>query len=250
MYRVFFQGGDEKYFLKDHVMDRYKKNIEQFRAYILISIIIVIEVMLLNIYNPVIFKQYFGDIAPVPAFLSVVVLGFLLFLFCNIDNHFSIISSSFKKGISYALLISILFFIPIIIIDIKIPFPEKINASFPESILFYTSIGFFIEIAFHVMPMIIFFDAVKLLKIKSKMKLIIWTCIAIVALIEPIFQLSMAEENIPLLSHIYVFVYFYLINISGLLLFTRYDFFSMYFLRFFFYLFIHIIWGAIQTGIV
>jgi hypothetical protein len=231
-------------------MKLYKKNKEQFRAYILLSIMIIFQVVFLNALNPLIFKRFFGDTSSVLVFTAVTILGFMLFLFLNRDNSFYIVNNSCKNRISYAFLAAFLFFIPIVIIDLKIPFPENINVSFPESIFFYPAMGFFVEIIFHLFPLLLLYNLIKILKIKASRDFIIWTCIIIVSIAEPLFQYRLSGESVSVFKDLYVFLHLYLINIASLVLFKKYDFISMYFFRFFYYILWHIIWGAIRIEII
>ena len=75
----------------------------------------------------------------------------------------------------------------------------------------------------------------------------IWPCILVVALLEPIFQTVLGfSQPYPTWVTIGVFANIFLINIFQLLIFKRYDFVSMYSFRLVYYAIWHIIWGVLR----
>lgn len=70
---------------------------------------------------------------------------------------------------------------------------------------------------------------------------IIWACLLAVALLEPVYQAMWSASNqLPLWAAVYVVLHVFLINLSELIIFRRYDFISMYAFRLVYYLFWHI----------
>ena len=129
--------------------------------------------------------------------------------------------------------------------DTKIVFPEDTNIKFPESIMFYPAIGFFVEILFHVLPLTLSVIIMKVILKNQSLDNIIWISIFIVAIIEPVYQsMHMANSGrFALWAVIFVGMHIFLINTFQLALFKKYDFISMYTFRLVYYLFWHIVWG-------
>lgn len=75
-----------------------------------------------------------------------------------------------------------------ILVDLKIVFPADMNILFPESLLFYPAIGFFVEILFHVLPLTVLLILLASFFKGANHKNIIRICIVGVALLEPVYQ--------------------------------------------------------------
>ena len=79
---------------------------------------------------------------------------------------------------------------------------------------------------------------------------VIWPCILVVALLEPIFQTALGfSRPYPIWVTICVFANIFLINVFHLLIFKRYDFVSMYSFRLVYYLIWHIVWGQVRLNL-
>jgi hypothetical protein len=135
-----------------------------------------------------------------------------------------------------------------ILVDLKVVFPPDINVLFPESVLFYPAMGFFAEILFHVLPLSVLLFSLTSIFRNLSYENIVWICILIVALLEPIYHtIPMGSSNrYPLWAIVYVGLHVFLINLTQLLIFRRYDFISMYSFRLVYYLFWHIGWGYLR----
>ena len=129
----------------------------------------------------------------------------------------------------------------------RIVLPEDVNRPFPDSLLFYPTIGFVAEIIFHVLPLTLLLFLLTTLFKGLTFEQLIWPCVFIVALLEPIFQTSFSlSEGYPWTAVIFIALHNFLFNFIQLTLFKQYDFVTMYSFRLVYYLLWHIIWGVIR----
>jgi hypothetical protein len=76
---------------------------------------------------------------------------------------------------------------------------------------------------------------------------LVWSCILLASLIEPVFQMRFGFSQISFSrTELYVGLHVFAINFLQLYIFRRYDFASMYSLRLVYYLYWHILWGALR----
>ncbi len=197
---------------------------------------------ILKYSNPSFFQRFIGEINPIIAILGSGILGLLLFSFLLVKRWFIICKKeNFKKAFRYAWLV-VVFASIAILIDWEIVYPEDMNIPFPESLLFYPAIGFFVEIVFHVLPLtVLMFLLTSIFKNANREKLI-WLCIVIVAVLEPVYQI-LFMESFPGWAIVAVGVNLFLFNLTQLVIFKKYDFISMYSFRLIYYLIWHIGWG-------
>jgi len=136
-----------------------------------------------------------------------------------------------------------------ILVDSRVVLSEDINALFPQSLFFYPAVGYAAEILFHVLPLFLVLTPLTSLSKSLQFETVIWPCILIVSLIEPVFQARPMIGQYPTWSAAYVFVNVWIISIVGLTMFMRYDFVSMYAFRLMYYLLWHIVWGQIRLSL-
>lgn len=217
----------------------------QYLVFIGLSFVILIFTGVLYYSDNQIFQRFIGKINPILAILLAIILGIILFSILLSQKWFAIFGKETLDGVIRASVLAAVFGVIIILVDMKIVFPADTNILFPESILFYPAIGFFVEILFHLLPV-----TVLLLLLNSILKNanIFWISFLIVALLEPVYQaLDMANSSrYPLWAVLYVGLHIYLFNLFQLLIFKKYDFISMYSFRLVYYLFWHIGWGYIR----
>ena len=223
-------------------------NRSQYLVYTGISLMVFAFTAILYFSNPLLFQRFLGRINPLVAFLVVIVLGFILLSILLYKNWFVIYSPQNTQGILVAAGIASLFGMIIILVDTKAVFPPTMNVLFPESLLFYPAIGFFVEILFHVLPLTVLMIALTVIFKHTDQQIIMWISILLVSLLEPIYQsIDAASSNrYPLWVVLYVGVHIFLINLCQLLIFKRYDFVSMYSFRLVYYMFWHIGWGYLR----
>ncbi len=198
-----------------------------------------------------IFQRFIGSLNPLAAALFLAVLGFVLLSFLLSQGWFAIYRKENLKGLLRSCGLAALFGMMIIPVDLKIVFPIDTNIPFPESLLFYPVIGFFVEILFHVLPLSVLVIALTSIFRNANRSNIVWSCILFVSLLEPVYQTMwmVSSSQYALWAVMLVGLHVFLINLFQLLIFKRYDFTSMYAFRLVYYLFWHIGWGYLRLKV-
>ena len=197
------------------------------------------------------FERFIGGANTLIACIGIIVLGFCLLSFLISKGWFAIYKKENLKWLPFSAGLALIPGAIIILVDLKIIYPANMNVPFPDSLLFYPAIGFFVEVLFHVVPlwalMIILTSVFK----NISRRRIIWIGILAVSLLEPIFQAASlhASNRYPLWAVVYTGFHVLLINVFQLLIFRRYDFISMYSFRLVYYLIWHIVWGYARLTI-
>ena len=220
----------------------------QYQVYCGVSIGVLGLTGILYFSNKLLFERFLGRINPILAFLLIIFLGGIFLSHLLSQGMFAIFIRENLEGLFRRSSLAALFVFISILVDFKVGFPAQMNILFPKSLAFYPAIGFLVEILFHVLPLSILFISLTSIFKNIRNENIIWICILIVALLEPIFQtMDMASSNqFPLWALALVGLNIFLFNLSQLLIFKRYDFISMYSFRLVYYLIWHIAWGYIR----
>jgi hypothetical protein len=198
--------------------------------------------------NNHLFQQYIGRINPLIASFLITFLGVILLSFLLSRGWFAIFKRENLKGLFRRSGLAALFVLITILVDLKIVYPADLNILFPESLLFYPAMGFYVEILFHVLPLSILIISLTSIFKNISYRKIIWICILTVSLLEPTFQtiLQGSSNQYPLWAVAIFWLNLFLFNLSQLLIFKRYDFISMYSFRLVYYIIWHIVWGYIR----
>jgi hypothetical protein len=222
----------------------------QFAALLSISLIIVGFTGILYFRHNLFLQSFIGRFNPLIAVSLVVLLGIGLLTFLLWRGWFDIYGNETIKGLSISLVLGSVLALVAILVDLRFVFQEDMNVAFPDSLLFYPIIGYVVEILFHVLPLTCLLVLLTFLLKTMEFERVVWICILIVSLLEPIFQLffGSSSQN-PLWSKRFVVLQVFLINLFQLYIFKRYDFVSMYSFRLVYYLFWHIIWGYLRLGL-
>jgi hypothetical protein len=182
--------------------------------------------------------------------LTVSFLGFFLLAFLLTRGWFEIFDVSNIKGWIVAGVLAGLFAMVMIFIDSRVILPADVNRPYPDALLFYPTIGFVVEIIFHVLPLTLLLVLATSLFRNLSFESVIWPCIIVVALLEPLFQTWFGfSRPYPGWVLAIIAVNIFLINLAQLYLFKRYDFVTMYSMRLVYYLLWHIIWGILRLRI-
>jgi hypothetical protein len=191
-----------------------------------------------------------GRVNPLIALAIVIFLGIVLLTFLLTRGWFVIYGQDTLKGMTVALILGSLLAIVAILVDLRVVFPQDMNVAFPESLLFYPAIGYFAEILFHVLPLTFLLILLTSLSKNLEFRSVVWVCILIVSLVEPIFQIifGTSSQN-PYWSRRFVGLHVFLISLLQPAVFKRYDFVSMYSFRLVYYLLWHIVWGHLRLRV-
>jgi hypothetical protein len=192
-----------------------------------------------------VFQRFLGTFNPLVVFLAVSLLGLLLFYILRSRDWFTIYQGDNLKGLRYAAGVASILGVVIILADTRIVFSEDMNILFPKSLLFYPSMGFLVEVIFHLLPLTLLLVLFKAFFKGADFQTLTWVSILLVSLIEPVFQAldMVAQDRFPTWAVIFVGVHIFLISLAQLFFFKRYDFVTMYAFRLVYYLYWHIAWG-------
>ena len=219
----------------------------QFKIFIGISVVVAVLLGVLNFlgYPPLLLSLFVG-INPFIGVLLVSLLGFSLFAFLISRGCFAIYKGHLK-GYLYASGLAVLFGLIAIIVDFNARiYSADINVLFPKSLLFYPAMGYVAEILFQILPLTLVLIVLTPLSKKTNDNKVIWISIIVASLFEPIFQTSIGSGPLPLWFVAFEFMRIFLVILSQLSFFKRYDFVTMYWFRIVYYIFWHILWGYLR----
>jgi hypothetical protein len=224
----------------------YKERL-QYLVYVGLSIAVMGLTGIGYFSDNLLFQRFLGRINPLIAILFIIFLGVVLLFVLLSQGWFAIYGKENLKGLLLGSGLATLFGLIAILVDyLMVVFPADLNILFPESLLFYPVMGFIVEILFHVLPITLILIIPTLFSEKITNK-IIWVIIFAVSLFEPIFQTILGfSGQYPLWTVVYVGLHVFLINLSQLMIFKRYDFISMYSFRLVYYILWHIVWGYMR----
>lgn len=196
------------------------------------------------------FDKFLLNVNPIVVIVIAGILGVIFLSYLTQDGRISIYKQENPRELFIFIVIAGLFAFFAMAIDLKVNFPRDLNVPFPESILFYPSIGFLVEIVFHIVPVALILFSVKLLPLNMNPDKVIWVAIFFAALIEPTFQmLAGFSQDYPLWVYVWIWIHVFIINLMQLVIFKRNGFFVMYFFRVTYYFFWHIVWGHIRLKV-
>jgi hypothetical protein len=190
-----------------------------------------------------VFKRFLGSVNPVLASVVIVLVGGVALLVFLARGWFLIYAPWDLGRYFWPAVIAVVLAGLMMLVDSRVVLAEDINALFPQSMFFYPAVGYAAEILFHILPLFLLLSLAAALWKSPTIETLVWPCIILVSLIEPVFQARPMIGQYPTWSAAYVFLNVWIISIVGLTLFQRYDFVSMYAFRLMYYLLWHIIWG-------
>lgn len=189
------------------------------------------------------FAPYFGRIPPLLAIGITAGLGLLSLGFLVSRGWFQIRTARSLRGVRFAAAIAMIFGVWQAGVDLfGQHFPRDVNVPAPQSLLFYPAMAYVVEVLFHVVPLALLLVVLSLIPetLKPRSSVIIWSCIVVVAGLEPVLvHMRMGAST-------YVGVFVFVFTLVELDIFRRYDFVAMYALRLTYYLWWHIIWGTLR----
>jgi hypothetical protein len=194
------------------------------------------------------FARFFGAIDPVPATGIVVLAAAAAHWHLQSRGVFYLFRPGrARRGLYFAAILAPLFAVPTILADILIGFPRDINAPVPEALLFYPLMGYVAETAFHLVPLSVLVVLAQIVSRGKPGHRSIWTVIGVVALVEPVFQVSgtFGVDSVWSLD-VYVLIHLTVFSIVLLELYRRFDFVTAFAFRLAYYLCWHIIWGVMR----
>ena len=190
------------------------------------------------------YSTFLGNTSPLLVYILLIVIFIIsINLLHSKDWFFISLNFSIKSLIFYFLLSMVIGCLPILI-DLWKPFDPEINILFPLSLVYYPSIGFLAEVIFHVLPILALSYLLGNYKFGNEIIIIF------VALVEPIFQVLMGMQGDSISSRdILVGIEVFFFSLFQLVIFKKYGFLAMYFMRLGFYITWHLIWGYLRLTI-
>jgi hypothetical protein len=187
---------------------------------------------------------------PLGLTLVVVLVGGLLLAYIFHRQWFALATGDLWRGLGLAALGAVIFGVLIIAADALAPYPADTNAAWPNAWLFYPMIGFLAEVIFHLAPLAILLSILTAPILGLEIDRVVGITLLVVAVLEPIFQTVLSFSNpMPVWAKTYMALHILAINLTGLFLFRRFGFLSMYAMRLFYYLIWHILWGYLRLKV-
>jgi len=248
-------GANLKGFLRRFTMSRIGEQVcrerSQYQVIVGLSIGVVGLATVLQSSDPLIFPRFIGRTHPLIAVPLVSALGIVLLSLLLGRGWFNIYKPEHLKWLWRCSALGALFAVVTVALDLKVVFPADINVAFPAALLFYPAIGFVVEIVFHVLPLSVLLVAGTAMTQTIGPRRVMVMAIAIVSLLEPVFQTMpmAASHHYPIWAVVFLGMHLSAFNGFQLLIFRRYDFLTMYAARLGYYLVWHIVWGQLRLQI-
>ncbi|HSD83178.1 MAG TPA: hypothetical protein VLG46_04945 [Anaerolineae bacterium] len=220
----------------------------QYLALGLLSLSAIGFTAIVSVFPDTPFQRYFGGINPLLVVALMTVAGVVSLGALHTLGWFSIVSpGKSRQGLTISAIVATLFALTVVAADILIRFPEDLNVPPPQSLFFYPAVGYVVEVTFHAFPLALLLVLLNHFWKQRNPKSLVWLCILLVSVLEPILQLRLGYSGKPF-SWVegYVALHVFAFNLVELYIFRRYDFVSMYVFRFMYYLYWHIIWGHLR----
>lgn len=215
------------------------------RIFVALSVGAVAFIAILNMISREIFQRFLGDLNPLVVASVVAGLGFLVILFVISKGWFAVYQRNLQ-GLLIALGLGTLLAIVMSVFDGFVVMPEDMNVALPHSLLFYPAIAYFVEVLFHLLPLAILLTGLTVFFPQVDPNKLIWISILMVALLEPVYQVTSFDQQIPLWATLYVGFHLFVFNMIQLSIFKQYGFVSMLTCRLAYYMVWHIIWGYLR----
>lgn len=214
-------------------------------AFVLLALAAAFATALLARWDPGVFQPYFGRLPPLPVLAIVVAVGGVALRLLYLRAGLLVVNPACGlRGLGFALAIAPAFLVPVIALDWIVGFPEEINVLAPASLLFYPTIGFVVEIAFHALPVAVLLVALGVVFPSWSASRSMFAAMALAGTIEPVFQVWFGfVADAPLWFHTALALHLLAFNWVQMFVFRRYDFVSMYFFRLVYYVLWHMVWG-------
>jgi hypothetical protein len=230
----------------DRLRDLLTADGPQFLVFGLLSLVVTGFTGVLTVTSPQVFQPYFGGINPMLSMLGVLVLGFSLWFLLRSRGWFVVYEpGALRQNLPLVVVLPTLLAVGMVVVDVIAVLPPDTNVRFPRSLLFYPTMGYVVEVLFHLLPLSVVFVTADALSRDIGRPTLLWAVIVVISLLEPVFQLQAGfSSDVPRWVEVYIGLNVYAINLAQLYLFKRYDFLTMYAFRLVYYLHWHILWGV------
>lgn len=191
------------------------------------------------------FARFYGPVSPLVVILAAGVAGaaalWVLFRF----GFEIILGRATLRGIRLSAAFAAVLALAVVVADVLLRYPQDINVPVPQALLFYPAIGLTAEVVFHLVPLACLVSVFAAITGRPGRGRAVWFAIAVVAMVEPIFQVFVGGGGTGWVD-VYTWVHVFVLAGLQLYVFRRFDFASMYAFRLIYYVFWHILWGTIR----
>lgn len=195
------------------------------------------------------FARYFGAADPLVVIAAAIAVGFASMVVLNRRYRFAIHGPAGGRGMALAAAGATLLAVLMVLVDVSEPFPRDLNVPLPEGLWFYPVIALVVESLFHLAPLL---GLLWLLRRVTgwRPETALWVGIGMVALLEPTFQLVIAESSGQAgWVQPYLVIHLLAFNLLQLALFRRYGLLTMLTVRWVYYLYWHVLWGSLRLTV-
>ncbi|UCF62378.1 MAG: hypothetical protein JSV37_06680 [Anaerolineaceae bacterium] len=221
----------------------------QYAAYLLLSLIALIFIVILLPSSDAYFRRFFGEMNPIIVTILASIIGAIALWQLQARYNFVLfMGKGTIRGVLMSAAFATMLAIAIVIADFIIRYPEDMNVPVPQALLFYPAVGFVAEIIFHALPLMLLFIILNPLGRWLGSEQVVWLGILLVAVLEPSFQV-LFEGKAFTWGAVYSWIHVFAIAFLQLYIFKRFDFVSMYSFRLIYYTYWHILWGVIRLEV-
>lgn len=199
----------------------------------------------LSSVDPDAFATYFGRFPPMFIVAVAAVAGAVSLRFLENRGWWSAQPpTEIHRGILFSTLAALGFASVAIAVDIWFGFPQDINVTWPDAVLFYAAIAFVAEFAFHMLPLALIVAVAGWHFTHRGFDRRVWTGTVVVAMCEAGFQVVLGSS-----LRFFVGPHLLAIGIYELFAFRRFGYIPMIWFRLAYYLLWHVIWGYVRLDI-
>lgn len=217
----------------------------EYRPLLAVSVAATTAAGLLELSGSQAFRPYFGTFSPALATAVAAGLGSAALVYLR-PRGWAVVGTVRARGLLIAISLATAFAIPVIAVDLIGGFPRDINVRAPQSLLFYPAIALVAECVFHAVPVALLWALFHPLSRRLDRPLVLWSGIALAALIEPTLQAVWTSADSPWWTTAYVSAHVLMINLALLYFFRRFGFLAAYGFRTLYYVVWHMAWGAVR----
>ena len=232
------------------MIDLALHSLKQFRPYFVLAALVLVLTGVGAMIWPALFRRFIGQLNPVLVLILTAILGLLGLWALSAAGWFPVYAPAKGHAVAALYLLVPLYAGVTIAIDIVARFARDINIAFPGSLFFYPPAGFVAEIVFHVLPLAALLLALPLVFKTAGRETLLWSSIAVAALVEPVFQTILVSSSspLPLWATILSATNILAIDLTLLVIFRSAGFIHMYGFRLAYYALWHIVWGHLRLA--
>jgi hypothetical protein len=197
--------------------------------------------------HPNYFAPYFGDFPPLMVLGLVAALAIVTLTYLNRQMDFVFAGRATARGLGLAAAAATFFGLIIIATDCFVfRFPADQNVPVPAALYFYPAMGFTVDVVLRALPIAALLNFGAGLP-SSRREKVLLAGILLAALTEPAIQINAElQDGTTTARAAFVGVHVFAFTLVEFYLFRRYGFVSMVSFRMIYYLYWHILWGAVR----